>query len=44
MRAVGGMVFFKARMTSRPKRSFSPERVMPGGRVAADSLPPLVPP
>ena len=37
----GGMVFFKARMTSRPKRSFSPERVIPGGRVAADSPPPL---
>jgi hypothetical protein len=40
----GGIIFCKARMTSRPKRSFSPERVMPGGRVADEEPPPPVVP
>ena len=35
----GGMVCLNARTTARPKSSFSPERVMPGGRVAAADRP-----
>jgi hypothetical protein len=35
----GGIVFFKLRMTSRPNLSFSPDRVMPGGRATADERP-----
>lgn len=34
----GGIVFRKLRITPRPNLSFSPDRVMPGGRVAPDEL------